>query len=224
LIPLLPLVIFNISQIDLFLEQVEISLIIEEQKPMENQTENRLSQIASQFNVDQFQVLNEEMSLSQYLEAVYENPKLIRSAFQKLYDMVMEAGSYKFERYRKTLIHYHFFDDPEIPIFGLEKTLDELVKFIRGAAGCYGTEKRVLLLHGPVGSSKSTICRLMKRGLERYSRKDDGKWYSYRWTNLPNDIYTKDFDDCPMHEYPIKLLPLDIRTTVVRVVNDVWRD
>ena len=45
-----------------------------------------------------------------------------------------------------------------------------LVNAFKSAAKGYGIEKRVLLLHGPVGSSKSTIARLLKKGLERYSR------------------------------------------------------
>ena len=39
----------------------------------------------------------------------------------------------------------------------------------------------MLLLHGPVGSSKSTIARLLKKGLERYSRTDDGALYTFGW-------------------------------------------
>ena len=73
----------------------------------------------------------------------------------------------------------------DIPIFGLEGTLMDLVRFIRGAAGGYGTERRVLLLHGPVGSAKSTICRLLKKGMERYSQTSDGAWYTFRWVGLP---------------------------------------
>ncbi len=42
----------------------------------------------------------------------------------------------------------------------------QLVDFFKSAAQGYGTEKRILLLHGPVGSSKSTIARLLKKGLE----------------------------------------------------------
>ena len=46
----------------------------------------------------------------------------------------------------------------------LEKPLMTLVDFFKSAAQGYGTEKRILLLHGPVGSSKSTIARLLKKG------------------------------------------------------------
>ena len=38
-----------------------------------------------------------------------------------------------------------------------------------------------LLLHGPVGSSKSTIARLLKKGLEHYSRTEEGALYSFSW-------------------------------------------
>ena len=51
----------------------------------------------------------------------------------------------------------------------------QLVDFFKSAAQGYGTERRILLLHGPVGSSKSTIARLLKKGLENYSRTDAGQ-------------------------------------------------
>lgn len=189
---------------------------------------NNLDWLASGLDKDRWKVLNEEMSFSEYLEKALENPKLVRSAYQRLYDMIMEKGTKTFKKFRKTYTHYNFFDDPEVPIFGLENTLDHLVKFIRGAAGWYGTEKRVLLLHGPVGSSKSTICRLLKRGLERYSLKDEGAWYTYKWVNLPTEgkdaIYTHKEDECPMHDDPLKLVPVQVRSVLLSKLNDVHRE
>ena len=133
--------------------------------------DTKLEQLANLFDRKQFKVLHEEISFSEYLERCYKTPRLIRTAYQRLYDMIMSEGTKTFKRYRKTHTHYCFFDNTEIPIFGLDETLENLVKFIRGAAGGYGTEKRVLLLHGPVGSSKSTICRVSCRVCleERYS-------------------------------------------------------
>lgn len=186
---------------------------------------NTLSKIASKFNKEIFQKLNEEMSFSQYIDLVYENPKLARTSYQYLYDMVMSKGTRKIERYRRTYIHYNFFDDSEIPIFGLEETLHQLVQFFRGAAGGYGPERRVLLLHGPVGSSKSTILRSIKRGLEKYSLTDEGAWYTFKWVNLPtgkeDGIYTSSEDESPMHEDPLKLLPVDIRKEVLEDLNKI---
>jgi serine protein kinase len=188
---------------------------------------NHFEKIATQYDRENFLSLNEEISFAEYIERCYENPRLVRTAYQRIYDMIMSKGSNEFEKYRKTLIHYNFFDDEEIPIFGLEETLDNLVKFIRGAAGSYGTEKRILLLHGPVGSSKSTICRLLKRGMEKYSRTNEGAWYSFKWVNLPtgpDGIYTTDCDDCPMHEEPLKLLPVAMRQKLLDDLNATLRE
>jgi serine protein kinase len=184
-----------------------------------------LNKIANKFDKETFQKLNEEMSFSEYLELVYENPKLARTSYQYLYDMIMSKGTRKIERYRRTYIHYNFFDNSEIPIFGLEETLHQLVQFFRGAAGGYGPERRVLLLHGPVGSSKSTILRSIKRGLEKYSLTDDGAWYTFKWVDLPtgkeDGIYTSSEDESPMHEDPLKLLPLDIRKEILAELNQI---
>ena len=49
-------------------------------------------------------------------------------------------------------------------VYGLDKPLMRLVAHLKSAAYGYGTERRVLLLHGPVGSAKSTIVRLLKKG------------------------------------------------------------
>jgi serine protein kinase len=62
-----------------------------------------------------------------------------------------------------------------------------LVNVLKSAAYGYGTEKRVILLHGPVGSSKSTIARLLKKGLEEYSRRPQGALYTYEWV-LPESL------------------------------------
>jgi len=195
---------------------------------MENTT-TFLSKYAELYDREQFLALNEEMSYGDYLNLVMKRPTLARNAFQYVYDMIMEKGTSTFERYRKTHTRYHFFDDDTLPIFGLEeKTLQGLVDFIHGAAGSYGTEKRVLLLHGPVGSSKSTICRLLKRGLERYSRTNAGAWYTYKWVNLPfegqNAIYLNDTCDAALNENPLKLMPIPMRQEFLKDLNATFTD
>ena len=93
-----------------------------------------------------------------------------------------------------------------------------LVDFFKSAAQGYGTEKRILLLHGPVGSSKSTIARLLKKGLETYSRSDAGKTFSYSW-RVPAKLGSGDEGEtilaCPMHEEPLLLIPIEARKDVL---------
>ena len=50
-----------------------------------------------------------------------------------------------------------------------------LVHNVKSAAYGYGTEKRILLLHGPVGSSKSTIARLLKKGTRGLLQAEGGR-------------------------------------------------
>lgn len=183
-----------------------------------------LKKAIGNFNREQFRSLNAEMSFGEYLELCYKQPLLLRNSWQTLYDMILEQGQSTVEEYRKTYINYNFFDNPELPIIGLIPMKDALVKFIKGAAGGYGTERRILLLHGPVGSSKSTLCRLLKRSLEKYSKTDQGAWYSYKWVDLPTGpegIYTDSQCLCPMHEQPLKLLPVDIRKTIMDDLNRI---
>ena len=186
-----------------------------------------LKKVVGKFDRNEFRALNSEMSFGEYLELCYKKPKLIRNAWQTIYDMVIEKGFTTVEEHRKTYNNYHFFDDPELPIVGLTPTKDALVKFIKGAAGGYGTERRILLLHGPVGSSKSTILRLIKRNMEKYSRTEEGAWYSFKWVDLPtgaDGIYTDSECECPMHEQPLKLLPIDIRKSVVEELNRIHEE
>jgi len=190
---------------------------------------NKGSSFLDKYSYDKgrFVTLSEEMSYSDYIERLHEKPQLTRNAFQYVYDMIVSKGVTTFERSRKTINRYNFFSDSEIPIFGLEETLDAIVNFIHGAAGNYGTEKRILVLRGPVGSSKSTICRLLKKGLERYSCTDEGSWFSYRWINLPTEgedgLFTASCADCPMHEDPLKLMPIEMREPMLEELNNAFK-
>ena len=82
--------------------------------------------------------------------------------------MIISYGEEEYIDNKKRLVRYPFFQDPidegKDAIFGLDIPLMRLVHVLRAAARGYGPEKRVILLHGPVGSSKSTIVRLLKKG------------------------------------------------------------
>ncbi|MEZ0369425.1 MAG: serine protein kinase, partial [Candidatus Sericytochromatia bacterium] len=133
-----------------------------------------ISYVTSLHNSDEFRALRWEGNFEEYLDMVYDNPKVARSAFQRVFDMVMSFGTEEYTEYKKRIIRYKFFNDPfgtgNDAIFGLDIHLMKLVQVLKAAARKYGTEKRVILLHGPVGSSKSTVARLLKKSLEQYSR------------------------------------------------------
>ena len=143
-----------------------------------------ISIIDRKLDVGKFREQHWEGTFWEYLDIAVENPNVCRNAFQRVYDMILSYGTEAFNQFKQELHAAHkFFSDPidhgEDAVFGLERPLMQLVDFFKSASQGYGTERRILLLHGPVGSSKSTIARVLKKGLENYSRTDPGKCFTY---------------------------------------------
>ena len=176
--------------------------------------------IAQRQDLEQFRRKNWIGTFEEYLDVARENPGVTRNAFQRTYDMIMSAGTETYEENREKRVHYRFFDDPEDDgrdaVFGLDDALSQLVNAFKSAAKGYGIEKRVLLLHGPVGSSKSTIARMLKKGLERYTASDDGAVYTLGWADLENNSQVH---WCPMHEEPLHLVPERFRKELLDHLN-----
>ncbi len=173
--------------------------------------------VAQRQDLDQFRRKNWEGTFEEYLDVVRSNPQVTRNSFERVYDMIMSYGTETYEEFREKRIRYRFFSDPENggkdAVFGLNDALSALVNAFKSAAQGYGIEKRVLLLHGPVGSSKSTIARLLKRGLEQYSAADEGALYTIGWVTKEGTQW------CPMNEEPLHLIPERFRAELLEQVN-----
>ncbi len=184
-----------------------------------------IAAIESRLDRGRFREHNWEGTFWDYLEIALKRPHVARNAYQRVYDMILSHGHEKYARFKHDFVRYHFFSDPfdkgADAIFGLDRAVMQLVDVFRSAAEGYGTDRRILLLHGPVGSSKSTIARLLKKGLEQYSRTDAGALYSFSWmldeTCGPGG---KDHEyPCPMHEEPLLLIPREARQDVLDRLN-----
>ncbi|HEY3356984.1 MAG TPA: serine protein kinase [Polyangia bacterium] len=190
---------------------------------MIEQTASMVAKIAAFQDIREYQELNWEGTFDEYLAIVRENPKVTRTAYQRVYDMVLSYGQEEYIDNKKRIIRYNFFKDEQHggkdAIFGLDISLMRLVNVFKSAASRYGTERRVILLHGPVGSSKSTIARLLKKGLEEYSRTNEGALYSFDWV-LPKELEyvagNREHFPCPMHEEPLRLIPIEWRARAFR--------
>jgi serine protein kinase len=177
--------------------------------------------------VQDFRNIHWEGSFAEYLDIVKKNTAVTRNAFQRMYDMVLSWGTTSYVEYKKNIVRYKFFDDPidhgKDAVFGLDVSLMKLVHFFKSAAYGYGTEKRVLLLHGPVGSAKSTIARLLKKGIEGYSKTDEGALYTFKWIDpdgkFPHILGNLKELTSPMHEDPLKLVPEELRGRLVEELN-----
>jgi len=140
---------------------------------------------------DNEEKLKWEGTFAEYLEIIRERPEVAQSAHSRVYNMIKSAGI-KEKDGRKM---YEFFGRE---IFGLEEALEKLVEeYFHPAAKRLDVRKRILLLMGPVSGGKSTIVSMLKRGLEQYSRTDEGAVYAIK--------------GCPMHEDPLHLIPHHLR-------------
>lgn len=132
-----------------------------------------------------------EGTFADYLELIKERPEIAQSAHARVYNMIKAAGVTEEDGHKK----YDFFSHD---IYGLEEAIERLVEeYLHPSAKRLDVRKRVLLLMGPVSGGKSTIVTLLKKGLEQYSKTDDGAVYAIK--------------GCPMHEDPLHLVPEHLR-------------
>ena len=132
-----------------------------------------------------------EGTFGEYLELLKEKPWVAQSAHSRVYNMIKDAGIEEVDGKKK----YQFFSNQ---LFGLEAALEKLVEeYFHPSAKRLDVRKRVLLLMGPVSGGKSTLVTMLKRGLEAYTRTENGAIYAIK--------------GCPMHEDPLHLIPNHLR-------------
>ncbi len=134
-----------------------------------------------------------EGTFKEYLDIVAKNPRVSDLSHARMFDMIVAAGVDEGgEGMPKS---YKFFEGE---LFGMEKTIQHLVEeYFAPAARRLDIRKRILMLVGPVGGGKSTLSTLLKKGLEQYSKTDEGAVYAIKGS--------------PMHEEPLHLIPEALR-------------
>lgn len=138
-------------------------------------------------------------SMLEYLEIIRGQPGLSKLAHKRLYDMLVDAGVQEInldENPRLKRLHrgeklrtFNFFSED---FYGMEKTLNQIVRYFHSASLRGEESRQVLYLVGPVGSGKSSLVERLKQGLER----------------LP-PFYA--IENCPMNEEPLHLIPRHLR-------------
>ena len=82
-------------------------------------------------------------------------------------------------------------------LFGVDEPLARVVDYFKAAAAGSDVGRRLLLLLGPPSGGKSTLAILLKRGLEEYSRTDEGALYAIKGS--------------PLRESPLNVVPTSLR-------------
>ena len=135
----------------------------------------------------------------EYLDKVKEDASLANLSHRRLHDMMDIAGLTEINPESDPRVQRLFGDEPirtynffKDEFFGMERTLDKIVRYFHAAAMGGEESRQVLYLMGPVGSGKSSLVERLKRGLE----------------DLP-PVYV--IDGCPINEQPLHLIPRHLR-------------
>lgn len=187
------------------------------------------------------------MSFAEYLALVFAEPtRQLRSSTQYIVDCFDHYGTEKVKYPWGEVTRWKLFDAPwangEDQLFGQEmvqlETYQVLKSFVRD-----GRPNKLILLHGPNGSAKSTFIRCLGRGLEHYSTLEAGALYRFSWifpaqkstrggigfggteailgadgvesfAYLPDDVIDAKLGD-ELRDHPLLLIPLEERPKLI---------
>jgi serine protein kinase len=191
------------------------------------------------------------MSFAEYLNLVVSDPlRQLRSSTQYLVDCLDHYGTSMVKYPWGEVRRFHLFDAPwaggEDRLFGQEPVQNAVYRVLRSFVQD-GRPNKLILLHGPNGSAKSTFIRCLGRGLEHYSTLDGGALYRFSWifptqkhtrggigfggnsealaaaesfAYLPDDVIDARVGD-ELRDHPLLLIPIDERQKLIeRLIRD----
>lgn len=125
------------------------------------------------------------LAFSEYLALAFADPnRQLRSSAQYLLDCFDHFGTEQVTYPWGDVTHYKLFDAPwangEDRLFGQEMVQNQVYRILRTFVQD-GRPSKLILLHGPNGSAKSTFIRCLGRALEHYSTLDEGALYRFSW-------------------------------------------
>lgn len=185
---------------------------------------------------------NRILSFDEYLELFRNDPKVhLRSSSQYMVDMMDHFGK-DGERFK---VFDQEFVDSRFKVIGQESVQNNIYNILQSFIN-EGMNNKLILLHGPNGSAKSTIIACLTRGLEEYSSRPEGAIYRFHWI-FPADTVVKaglglgstgrtedssltsyaklpDLEiaariSCELKDHPLFLLPIKQRQALIKEIG-----
>ena len=133
------------------------------------------------------------LAFQEYMEAFFEAPRVhARDGAQYIRDTFDYYGTETLQKPDGPVRRFKLFDRPfdqaastqegegGAPVSGLEDVQNAIYRILSSFVRA-GRVNKLILLHGPNGSAKSSIVAAMHRALEDYSRKEAGALYRFNW-------------------------------------------
>lgn len=134
------------------------------------------------------------LSFEEYLQLFNGAPKLqARNAAQYLKDAIDSFGTDQVAHPVGNIRRFKIFDAAQeggdVRVAGQEEVQNAIYRLLGNFVRA-GRINKLILLHGPNGSAKSSLVEALKRGLELYSQTPDGALYTFNWV-FPNEKLVK---------------------------------
>jgi predicted Ser/Thr protein kinase len=151
------------------------------------------SEILDQLNSDiqqEFEATRRIMSFPEFLDLFTEHPRqYARNSVQYLRDCFLYYGTETKSREWGEVTHFNLFDAPfdegRERVVGQEHAQETIFNLIENFVR-QGKSDKLIMLHGPNGSAKSSMVETIIRGMEHYSRTEEGALYRFNWI-FPGD-------------------------------------
>ncbi|WP_254768315.1 PrkA family serine protein kinase [Salinilacihabitans rarus] len=171
----------------------------------------------------------EPMSLSAYVDRIFENPTVASHASKYLLEAIEAAGTRTVVEEGEEKQRYRFFDDPhndgEHAILGNTEVLNGFVDDLRSIAAGRGKDEKIVWFEGPTATGKSELKRCLVNGLREYSKTPAGRRYTVEWNVNTADADTRGLsyggdptaaDDEHWYESPVQVHPLSVFPEEIR--------
>jgi len=151
--------------------------------PDSSSPKERIAAIAGSVS-EEFEVTRRILSFDEWFELLCEAPQVhARNAAQYLRDAFDDFGRREVRNPSGKVNRFRLFDcefDGGHRLVGQEAAQCELYDAIEGFVRI-GRVNKLLLLHGPNGSAKTTMLEALHRALEAYSHTERGALYRFSW-------------------------------------------
>lgn len=134
---------------------------------------------------ERFAALQQILSFDEYFREVLKAPHLhVRNAAMYMRDMFDAYGVDTVRGPRGQARRFRLFDGPfnggATQVYGQEEVQLEVYKHLTSFVE-RGRVDKLIMIHGPNGTAKSTFVECIMAGLEDYSHKPEGVLYSFNW-------------------------------------------
>lgn len=151
---------------------------------MMKNSQDLLSRVTSEVE-SSFQTNRRIMSFQEFLDVFLEQPhRYARNAAQYIRDCFLYFGTETKPQVWGEVTHYKLFDAAfdggRGRLVGQERAQERVFKLLDNFVR-EGSVNKLILLHGPNGSAKSTFVDMIQRALEHYSHTDEGALYRFSW-------------------------------------------